>query len=111
MLRDIHAVASVLFFLMLAWMAIRFTSTNPAERRRNLIFWICAIVILASELAAIITNFLPASLRPPFPWLFLYEAAGIFAFGVSWFVEGQTLGEPDAELVRERGRGTTARSA
>jgi uncharacterized membrane-anchored protein len=104
-------VASVLFFLMLAWMAIRFASTNPAERRRNLIFWSCAIVILASELAAIITNFLPASLRPPFPWLFLYEAVGIFAFGVSWFVEGQTLSEPEAELVRERGRGTTARSA
>jgi hypothetical protein len=85
---DIHAVASVLFFLMLAWMAI-----------------------LASELAAIITNFLPASLRPAFPWLFLYEAVGIFAFGVSWFVEGQTLSEPEAELVRARGRDATARSA
>jgi hypothetical protein len=108
---DIHAVASVLFFLMLAWMAIRFTSTDPAERRRNLIFWVCALVILASELAAIITNFLPASLRPPFPWLFLYEAVGIFAFGVSWFVEGQTLSEPEAELVRVRGRDATARSA
>lgn len=58
-----------------------------------------------------ITNFLPASLRPPFPWLFLYEAVGIFAFGVSWFVEGQTLSEPEAELVREVGRDTTARSA
>jgi hypothetical protein len=38
-----------------------------------------------------VPNFLPASLRPRFPWLFLHEAVSIFAFGVSWFVEGQTL--------------------
>ena len=93
---DVHTVASVLFFLFLAWMAIRFTNTTapqptPQQRRRNLIYRICAIVILASLVAAGITNFLPASLRPSFPWLFLYEAVGIFAFGVSWFVEGQTL--------------------
>jgi hypothetical protein len=48
---------------------------------------------------------------PPGNWLFLYEAVGIFAFGVSWFVEGQTLSEPEAELVRARGRDATARSA
>lgn len=93
---DIHAVFSVLFLLSLAWMAIRFTNTNsphpsPQKLRRNRIYWICAIVILASVAATVITNFLPTSLRPPFPWLFLYEAVGIFAFGVSWFVEGQTL--------------------
>src|SRR5580658_3654691 len=95
-LGDIHAVSSVLFFLFLAWMAIRFTNTSsphpsPQKLRRNRIYWICAIVILVSVAAAIITNFLPASLRPTFPWLFLYEAVGIFAFGVSWFVKGQTL--------------------
>jgi hypothetical protein len=93
---DIHAVWSVLFFLFLAWMAIRFTNTNsprptPQKLLRNRIYWICAIVILACIAAEIITNFLPASLRPPFPYLLLYEAVGIFAFGVSWFVKGQTL--------------------
>jgi Protein of unknown function (DUF998) len=93
---DIHTVSSVLFFLFLAWMAIRFTTTDsprpsPQRLRRNRIYWICAIVILASLVAAAVTNFLPASLRPPFPWLFLYEAVGIFAFGLSWFVDGQTL--------------------
>jgi len=30
--------------------------------------------------------------RAHFPWwLFLYEALAILAFGVSWFVKGQTL--------------------
>jgi hypothetical protein len=91
----VHDVSSVLFFLFLAWMAIRFTNTSahpaPQKLRRNRIYQVCAIVILASLAAAIVTNFLPASLRPSFPWLFLYEAVGIVAFGVSWFVKGQTL--------------------
>jgi hypothetical protein len=76
--------------------AIRFTSTDspqPAPQRlvRDRIYWICAIVILASAVAAVVTNFLPVSLRPSFPYLFLYEAVGILAFGVSWFVDDQTL--------------------
>jgi hypothetical protein len=48
-------------------------------------------VILASIAGAVITNFLPVSLRPSFPYLLVFESVGIFAFGVSWFVEGQTL--------------------
>lgn len=93
---DVHAVSAVLFLLFLAWMAIRFTTTDspqPSPQRllRNRIYWICAIVILASAVAAVVTNFLPVSLRPSFPYLFLYEAVGIFAFGVSWFVDDQTL--------------------
>jgi hypothetical protein len=93
---DVHAVSAVLFLLFLAWMAIRFTtadSPQPAPQRllRNRIYWICAIVILASAVAAVVTNFLPVSLRPSFPYLFLYEAVGIFAFGVSWFVDDQML--------------------
>ncbi len=93
---DVHAVSAVLFLLFLAWMAIRFTTTDspqPSPQRllRNRIYWICAIVILASAVAAVVTNFLPVSLRPSFPCLFLYEAMGIFAFGVSWFVDDQML--------------------
>jgi hypothetical protein len=53
------------------------------------------ILLAANPIALKIVHsscgWLPGSVRPPFPWLFLYEAVGIFAFGVSWFVEGQTL--------------------
>ena len=42
-------------------------------------------------MAIVITIFLPASVKANFPWIFLWEALGIFAFGVSWFVKGQTL--------------------
>ena len=48
-------------------------------------------MIIVCLVAAVITNFLPASFKSVFPWLFLYEALAIFAFGVSWFVKGQTL--------------------
>jgi hypothetical protein len=98
---DVHAVSAVLLFVFLAWMAIRFTTSDSPQRNR--IYWICAIVILASVAAAVVTNFLPASLRPAFPYLFLYEAVGIFAFGVSWFVDDQTLSGLSA-VAQRRGR-------
>ncbi len=92
---DIHLVSAALMFVFLAWMAIRFTNTdkppNPQKLLRNRIYQICAIVILACLVAAVITNFLPASAKALFPWLFLWEAVAIFAFGTSWFVKGQTL--------------------
>ncbi len=93
---DIHLVSAGLMFIFLAWMAVRFTNTDkppyPEKLLRNLIYQICAIVILACLVAAVITSVLPASVKAHFPWwLFLYEAVAIFAFGFSWFVKGQTL--------------------
>lgn len=92
---DIHAGSAVLMFVFLAWMAIRFITDSaqptPQEVRRNLIYRICAIVIVVCVAAAAITNFLPVSDRPHFAYLFLFEAVAIFAFGASWFVQGQTL--------------------
>lgn len=96
---DMHLVFAGLMFVFLAWMAIRFTSTDspqpsPQKLLRNRIYQICAIVIVACLVAAVITTFLPASVKALFPWLFLWEAVAIFAFGVSWFVKGQTLISP-----------------
>ena len=93
---DIHAVSAALFFAFLAWMAIRFTNTDqpqpsPQKLLRNHIYKICAIVIIVCLAALVITNFLPTSFTSVFPWRLLYEALAIFAFGVSWFVKGQTL--------------------
>jgi hypothetical protein len=93
---DFHIVWAGLFFVFLAWMAIRFTNTDqpqpsPQKLLRNRIYISCAIVIIVCLIAAVVTNFLPASFKSVFPWLFLYEALAIFAFGVSWFVKGQTL--------------------
>jgi hypothetical protein len=96
---DIHLVSAGLMFVFLAWMAIRFTNTNPQgqpspqKALRNRIYITCAIVIIVCLVAAAITSLLPDSVKAHFPWwLFLYEAVAIFAFGVSWFVKGQTFG-------------------
>jgi hypothetical protein len=92
---DIHLVFAGLTFVFMAWMAIRFTNTDkapyPKKLLRNRIYLICAIVIAACVVAIIITIFLPASVKAAFPWILLWESVGIFAFGVSWFVKGQTL--------------------
>jgi len=93
---DIHLVFAGLTFAFLAWMAIRFTNTDklqpsPQKLLRNRIYLICAIVIVLCLAALVITSLLSASVKGPFPWIFLWEAVGIFAFGVSWFVKGQTL--------------------
>ena len=93
---DIHLVFAGLTFVFMAWMAIRFTNTDspqpsPQKLLRNRIYQICAIVIGVCLVGIVITIFLPASVKAHFPWIFLWEALGIFAFGVSWFVEGQTL--------------------
>lgn len=92
---DIHLVFAGLTFAFMAWMAIRFTNTDkpphPQKLLRNRIYLICAIVIAVCLVALVITSLLPASVKGPFAWIFLWEALGIFAFGVSWFVKGQTL--------------------
>jgi hypothetical protein len=92
---DIHVVFAGLTFVFMAWMAIRFTNTDkppsPQKLLRNRIYRICAIVIAACVVAIVITTFLPASVKGGFPWILLWESVGIFAFGVSWFVKGQTL--------------------
>ena len=96
---DIHLVSAALMFLFLAWMAIRFTNTDPKlpqspqKPTRDLVYVGCAIVIIVCLVAAGITGLLPNSVKAHFPWwLFLYEAVAIFAFGASWFVKGETLG-------------------
>lgn len=111
---DIHVASAALMFVFLAWMAIRFTNTDspqpsPQKLLRNRIYQICATVIAVCLVAAVITTVLPASVTGNFPWLFLWEAVAIFAFGVSWFVKGQTLigaikdpSPPVAEPVAQR---------
>ena len=93
---DIHLVFAGLTFAFLAWMAIRFTNTDklqpsPQKLLRNRIYLICAIVIAVCLVALVVTSLLPASVKGGFPWILLWESVGIFAFGVSWFVKGQTL--------------------
>jgi hypothetical protein len=58
--------------------------------------------VLCVVLAAL-ANLLPQSFKNDVPVLFILEALAVFAFGVSWFVKGQTLiGAMRARIQRRR---------
>jgi len=115
----VHLGFAALTFLALAVMALRFTKTsgNPPpqpgfvnqirwamgyapqdqdprtslKKRRDAIYRFCGIAILVLLVLAVLSNLLP---RSSVPVLFILEALAVLAFGVSWFVKGQTLLSP-----------------
>jgi hypothetical protein len=100
---DIHLFFAVVTFIALGLMALRFTksASTPVgqaddhellrKKRCNAIYRGCGITILSCVVLAAASNLLPASVKAHWPWLFGFEALAVFAFGVSWFVKGQTL--------------------
>jgi hypothetical protein len=114
----IHLVFAAVTFIALALMALRFAKSEatptaqsvigqlrhglglakpggrqraPRKRMRNAIYRACGFAILACVVLAALSNLLPASVKADWPLLFIFEALAVFAFGVSWFVKGQTL--------------------
>jgi hypothetical protein len=96
-----HALFAACFFIILALMAIflfrRTDQDNPTRRKqqRNTIYLICGIVILAcvvlAALILLVQNLSVTTwLRPLHP-IFWLESLSIFAFGVAWFVKGETF--------------------
>ena len=117
----VHVGFAALTFTSLAVMSFRFTKTYPEHYRqamdvpgrvlavlgltatpagavltpmkqlRNRVYRICGIAIFASMALAGASLLLPASLQNDVPFVYIFESIAIFAFGVSWFVKGQTL--------------------
>ena len=117
---DIHLVFAAVTFTALGLMALRFAKSaatpggqartarirhalglarpgndqqppKKPKKQRNIIYRACGVTILSCVVLAAASNLLPASLKAHWPWLFVLEALAVFAFGVSWFVKGQTL--------------------
>jgi hypothetical protein len=118
---DMHLVFAAIAFLALGAMALRFAKLPPSAepRPRGLLYWlrdslgfplpgqpdtrgrdekrddvtyrVCGAVIVLCVVLAVLANLLPQSLKNDVPVLFILEALAVFAFGVSWFVKGQTL--------------------
>lgn len=64
----------------------------PARKRmRNVVYRSCGITILSCVALAALSNVLPMPISARLPLLFSLEALAVFAFGISWFVKGQTL--------------------
>lgn len=95
--RTIHFAAAVSLFLVLSYFSgVLFTKSGgtptPRKRARNRIYRGCAVVILVCISLAGVYSWLLADtglarLNPVF-WL---ESFSLWAFGLSWFVKGETL--------------------
>ena len=115
---DAHLFFAAVTFIALGIMALRFAKSGatppgqavparirhglgfgrlggdaPATRKRmrNAIFRGCGITILSCVALAALSNLLPMPVSARWPLLFSFEALAVFAFGISWFVKGQTL--------------------
>ena len=64
---------------------------GPDEKRDDVIYRVCGAAIVICVVLAALANLLPQSFKNDVPVLFILEALAVFAFGVSWFVKGQTL--------------------
>ena len=98
---DIHLTLAMIMFLALGVMALRFTRSGPGaltpekkkkKKLRNDIYRVCGIAIFVLVGLSIAANFvIPPSVTATVPVLYILEALAVIAFGVSWFVKGQTL--------------------
>ncbi|HEU0001685.1 MAG TPA: hypothetical protein VFQ36_12330 [Ktedonobacteraceae bacterium] len=97
-----HTSFATCFFLILALMAIflfrRTDQENPTQRKqqRNMVYLICGIVILVCVVLAALILLVPylnsVSWLRSLHSIFWLESVSVLAFGVAWFVKGETLG-------------------
>lgn len=95
----VHAVCATLLFLALACFSLfLFTETHPGhlqpmtkrKRERNIVYYICGSLILASIAAILVMHIaLHINRFGPIPVLFLFETIAIEAFGFSWLIKGE----------------------
>jgi hypothetical protein len=67
------------------------TERQPRMKWLKVVYRSCGLTILSCIVLAALSNLLPASVKANAPLLFIFEALAVFAFGVSWFVKGETL--------------------
>lgn len=95
----VHAVLAVILLLIMAYFAlVLFRKTHahkpptPQKLQRNRVYLVSGLIILAALALMGVVHFLPmpasvVALHPIF-WL---QTLAIWAFGVAWFVKGETL--------------------
>lgn len=100
----LHFTCAGLFFTMLAIFCLALftrtgtTRTTRAKHNRNRVYRTCGWVLVGVILAVVAMKLLelafPATQDVFQGWsvLFLLEAIGIWAFGLSWLVKGETIG-------------------
>ncbi|HSH76059.1 MAG TPA: hypothetical protein VLA09_10290, partial [Longimicrobiales bacterium] len=93
----LHFIAATALFLTLAYFSwALFTksagSPTPAKLKRNKVYRTCAVVMVACiALIAIYSWFLSGTSLSALNPVFWLETFALWAFGVSWFIKGDTL--------------------
>jgi hypothetical protein len=92
---DVHYTFAAIFFIAITVMVLfLFTKgddTDLWKRRRNRIYRVCGLVMLACVVALAVQAFLSEDTRLAWKasgWTFVLETAAIEAFGVAWLVKG-----------------------
>ncbi len=91
----IHFVAAALFFITLACFSLfLFTKSDdnptPEKLKRNIVYIICGIVMIASMLLMLV-YFIVTGHSGTSAVIFWAETIALIAFGVSWLTKGGTL--------------------
>ena len=92
----LHLAAATVFFAGLAWFCLvlftRGGSGTRSKAARNLVYRVCgATIVICLVLAALDAALMPDAVAERFHTLFWLEAVAILAFGVAWFVKGDTI--------------------
>jgi hypothetical protein len=123
---DVHFACATVALVALTFMALRFTRTystpaspgpgvmnwlraafgfppdgqgeprTPAKRRRDRVYRVCGFTMFGTLALAGLANIVPSSAQHGIPFLFIFEALAVMAFGVSWLVKGQAMVVPAA---------------
>jgi hypothetical protein len=103
----LHLIFAALFFLTLTYFSlVLFTKTNPnkpptrRKLQRNIVYRICGYIMAGCIILMALYSFLPEKATSPFVGLkpiYWLEALAILAFGVSWFVKGETILKDEEE--------------
>lgn len=96
-----YGAAAVLFALLAIYALLIFPHVDneahgprgrltPAKRRRNGIYYLSFLVIVASMFMLLVRP-LPAEVWDAWNFTFIFEATGLFAFGASWMARGRAF--------------------
>ncbi len=101
---QLHFVSAALFFLILAGMSIFLfrlsdpaTGCTPQKKKRNLVYLVCGLVMLASVAAAGVYLKLSGEEGSRTTVVLWLETVALLAFGVSWLTKGEAILEDKLE--------------
>ena len=94
----VHLVCAILFFLTLASFSLfLFTKTEKGKRprgrkkKRNLIYIICGIIMLACLIVILVYKILMKDSTYETSFVYWGETIALVAFGISWLTKGEAI--------------------